>query len=1096
MSVHIRLLGGFEVAVNGVPLPAEAWVRRQAASLVKLLALSAQHRLHREQVVEALWPGTPPDVAGPRLHKAAHYARRALGPHADVVLRNDLVALTGEDLAVDVDDLCRDGHRAVLDSDPALAGQVLELHRGPVLPDDPYEPWTEQPRETVRLLHLDLLRLAGRWEELLAEEPADEQAHLALARACADAGDPRAALRQLERLDRALRSELGTTASHEARELRQRLETQLDRDSGTSRETTTAARTAAGAAAVATAGVARAPSAVRLFGRRRAGDGVREALDQAQQGRGCTVLVSGPAGVGKTAVLDLAVALARRGGWRTGRGSASAVEGPWPYAPVLEALSDLCRQHPALLDGLDEVYRLEIERGLSGRDVTWTGESGHQRLFVAAAELVRLAAAGHGLLLVVDDLHEADEASLRLLHYLSRCVLTEPVLLTLGHRSLGTGAAEEILESLVARGGGRRLELAPLSESATRRLLAETFPDLGADAVDRIWTVSGGLPFTVLELGRRAARSGGAAGPGAVPQLSPQQALPVLPGPVQRTFSRVAMLGAAFTTDELLAVAGVGEDEAYRHLETALGALVVEPADPGFRFRHALLREGLLESMTAYDAALARREVAEALAATGATPARVAHQYLAAGLPSRAVPFVLRAVETAGALGAYRDALTLVDAVREHASPQELPRLLARRGDLLLALGDPAAVRAYEEAAMVTSGLERRLVRARLARAASFAGDLDTARSALSGLTLDGDAADASILLARGNTAYFSGDVDTAWDVAGQARDLLQSPDDPWHLVDLVSLQGLIAHQRGEWFGRFRMELRRTQGKERLVTALFDAHLCVAEYLLYGPVPYAEVIAETEDLRRRAAHAGALRGVAFATALLGEAALLMGDLDRAERELLEAIELHRDVDAPAGEAHSLQRLAEVRLAQGRREEATALLHQALPLARFSVITLHLLQRVYGSMIAVAPDPTTARAVVEMAEATMGETDHCPFCDIMLAVPAAAACADVGDLEDARRYLRVAEESAGRWEGGAWRAAVLESRAHLARAEGRQDEAAALLAEAARAFAVAGQPLDAARCGGEASLVPGPLTVVGAAAGRGPDARTFVGGGQG
>ena len=119
------------------------------------------------------------------------------------------------------------------------------------------------------------------------------------------------------------------------------------------------------------------------------------------------------------------------------------------------------------------------------------------------------------------------------------------------------------------------------------------------------------------------------------------------------------------------------------------------------------------------------------------------------------------------------------------------------------------------------------------------------------------------------------------------------------------------------------MELRRTQGKQQIVTALFDAHLCVAEYLLYGPVPYAEVIEETEDLRRRAAHAGALRGVAFATALIGEAALLAGDLDRAERELLEAVELHRDIDASAGEAHSLARLAEVRLAQGDRDAGAA-----------------------------------------------------------------------------------------------------------------------------------------------------------------------------
>ena len=86
----------------------------------------------------------------------------------------------------------------------------------------------------------------------------------------------------------------------------------------------------------------------------------------------------------------------------------------------------------------------------------------------------------------------------------------------------------------------------------------------------------------------------------------------------------------------------------------------------------------------------------------------------------------------------------------------------------------------------------------------------------------------------------------------------------------------------------------------------------------------------------------------------------MGDLDRAERELLEAVDLHRDIDAPAGEAHSLQRLAEVRLAQGDRAEARRLLQRALPLARWSVIAMHLLQRIYGTMIIAAADPRPPR----------------------------------------------------------------------------------------------------------------------------------------
>jgi tetratricopeptide (TPR) repeat protein len=259
------------------------------------------------------------------------------------------------------------------------------------------------------------------------------------------------------------------------------------------------------------------------------------------------------------------------------------------------------------------------------------------------------------------------------------------------------------------------------------------------------------------------------------------------------------------------------------------------------------------------------------------------------------------------------------------------------------------------------------------------------------------------------------------------------------------------------------MELRRTQGKQRLAAVVFDAHLCVAEYVLYGPVPYAEVIRQAEDLRRSAADAGALRGVAFATALAGEAALLMDDLDRAERDLLDALDLHRELDASAGEALCLQRLAEVHLARDDREEARRLLHKALPLARWSVISLHLMQRIYGTMIEAADTAAEARAVVDMAEATMSETDRCPFCAVMLAVPAAIACANAGDVDTARRYLVVAEQSAARWAGTAWAAAVDEARASLAAADGRPADAPGLLIRAAELFEEAGHRRAAHRC---------------------------------
>ena len=61
-------------------------------------------------------------------------------------------------------------------------------------------------------------------------------------------------------------------------------------------------------------------------------------------------------------------------------------------------------------------------------------------------------------------------------------------------------------------------------------------------------------------------------------------------------------------------------------------------------------------------------------------------------------------------------------------------------------------------------------------------------------------------------------------------------------MLDLIALQGLLAHNRGEWFEQLRHELRRTHDSPYLANAVFDGHLCVAEYLLYGPVPYSEVL--------------------------------------------------------------------------------------------------------------------------------------------------------------------------------------------------------------------------------------------------------------
>jgi DNA-binding SARP family transcriptional activator len=1007
---------------------------------VKLLALAPRRTLHREQVIDALWPGTAVDDAAPRLHKAAHYARRALDDPRALVLAADAVSLfPGADVAVDAEAFERCARRALAarDGPGRLAGAAADLYGGELLPEDPYEPWLEAPRDRLRQLHTELLRRAGRWAELARIEPTDEEASLAVARRLADDSDRRGALRQLERLERALRGELGVRPGPEVAALRAEL-LALD---------------------VPAAEVHR--SAVpQPLGREPELGRIDQLIAAASAGTGRTLFLSGPPGIGKTAVLRWLDGRAEGRGLRVGFGTAAAIEGAWPYAPVLEALADLCRRHPALLDGLADAYRIEIETALRGSSPDWDGESRHQRLFVSTAELLRLASCGGGgVVLVVDDAHDADDASLRLLHYLSRIAAGERIAIVIAHRPWPVRPPMDAMRrSLIGRGTSVPLDLGPLSDADIAQLVGRI---VGDDTVllERVMKLAGGNPFAALELARTGEAMDERAGPmgGLVLRGLGEEAIAAL--------TRVAVLGAAFDTDEYVALSGVGEARAYALLDEALAVGAVERTGAGYRFRHSLLRSALLDGLPPHRLLPLHRGAADGLRRLGASTARIGHQLLQAGDVGAAAPFLLEAARTEAAVGAYRDALVLIDAVRQDVQDPERAPLLALRADMLMATGDAGAVLAYREALAATADpAERRKLRPRLARAATFAGDYATAAEALDGLEPDGSAEDAALLLQRGILAYLTGDLDAAEAAADEARRRLGVADPgDWRMYDLISLQGLVAHLRGEWFSRLAAELRAGAGRPDLARSMFDSHLCVAEFLLYGPTPYDEVLALAATLRESARRSGVLRAVAFATALRGEAALLSGDLALADAELTEAAQLHHDIGSTAGEAHSLQRLAEVRLAIGDSAEATRLLQRALPLARWSAIALHLLQRVYGTMIRAAPDVDSARAVVDQATAALGQEDSCTFCNVMLAVPAASACADAGDVDEARRHLAAAERSAALWRGTAWQGAIAEARAHLARAEGDPAAAHRRLREAAELFAAAGQPLDADRC---------------------------------
>jgi DNA-binding SARP family transcriptional activator len=204
----VRLLGGFEVEVAGRRVPPEAWRHRRGADLVKLLALAPQHRLHRELVIETLWPDLGAAAGAGNLRKAVHYARRALGRADGIRSAGGMVVLWPMgDLRVDAEEVEAEVTRAL--SAGTGLDAVVDRFAGELLPEDRYADWTSQHREKLRVRRLEVLRASGRWGQVLDLEPADEQACRALMEIHLEAGDRQSAIRQFQRLREILRTDLG-----------------------------------------------------------------------------------------------------------------------------------------------------------------------------------------------------------------------------------------------------------------------------------------------------------------------------------------------------------------------------------------------------------------------------------------------------------------------------------------------------------------------------------------------------------------------------------------------------------------------------------------------------------------------------------------------------------------------------------------------------------------------------------------------------------------------------------------------------------------------------------------------------------------------
>jgi DNA-binding SARP family transcriptional activator len=242
-AVRIRLLGGFSVSVGSRTIKEDVWRLKKAAALLKLLALAPGHRLHREQMLEALWPELRLKAASNNLRGAIYAARKALASNPTAGSRylasedESLVLCPQSDLWVDTDAFKQAATTVRRSRDPAAYEAALDLYSGELLPGDRYEEWAEEPRRRLRETYLSLLSGLAQLHEdqadydtaaevlrnLVAEEPTREEAHVGLMRLYALTGSKGEAFAQYRRLEEILLSKLGTEPAASSRALREEI---------------------------------------------------------------------------------------------------------------------------------------------------------------------------------------------------------------------------------------------------------------------------------------------------------------------------------------------------------------------------------------------------------------------------------------------------------------------------------------------------------------------------------------------------------------------------------------------------------------------------------------------------------------------------------------------------------------------------------------------------------------------------------------------------------------------------------------------------------------------------------------------------------
>ena len=980
--LELTLFGAFEARLKSgatVILP-----RKKAQALLAYLALRPGQMHARDTLAALLWGDVPSKRARHSVRQTLLVLRNSLPTAAEaglaeesdtegsacLVAEGDAVGLRAD--AVDVDVAAFE--RLAADGSPEALERAAALYRGALLEgisvsEPSFEDWLREERYRLNERAVEILaKLLGHYVRadalehavrvglrLLALDPTQQPAHRTLMRLYAKQGRLGAALRQYQICVAALERELGVEPDADTRRLYRELLQTSARSAPASRY-----RPAPNLSEPETALVGRVTELATL----------RERLAEAWKRRGAIGIIQGEAGIGKTRLIDALVHQAGGEGGHVlvGRGYESEQVlplGPWVNAFRPDVVLDL-------LEGLDPTWRTELGRLFpeltAGRRPLPGGED-YVRLFEAVTRTVQYLASQGPLLIVLEDLHWADDMTLRLLVFLGRRIADWPVLIIGSVRIEETTDAYLLRRTLSQLGRQPRffsVTLGPLSQAETLTFV-QALARAGTDDAavqrlgDHVWRASEGNAFMIVEMMRML--RGGAIEPVPDDRVTPPGVRELITARLDRLGERArglagvgSVIGREFDFALLERAADLGRAETAEGVDELVARRILHVVGERLDFTHERIREVVYAGLLAPARKRLHEATAQALEALHGpdlAPHALAlgrHHY-ASERWEAAHRYLTQAGKTAAARSAHREGAACfeqaIDALRRlPSSPERQEQTIDLCFELrqsCVPLGDHARALAYlriaEEQAEAI-GDRRRLGWPYTYRAHGLhiAGDsrdaIDAAERSLAlAATLDDPDLLESSNLYRGQLAHWLGDYARGEALLRRNITVLEPELQRRGLASrhFAGSRAYLAWCLAE-LGDFSEALVRTDEAVATATAADNAYWLV--YACFG--------AGLVHLRRGAfdeARSSSERAVALCTgrdftvlwaipaAILGLAYARLGRFAEGIPLLERAAQLASTLGAPI-----LNFLAEARLLSGRDDEAAAVATRARELA--------------------------------------------------------------------------------------------------------------------------------------------------------------------